>query len=246
MTTPLSLSGHETELLLEMSELAATAADDPPGAVAAWLTDLVALIPGDVAVISVVDGPGRVVVRGAQKPLEDDGPPDEVFWMHYPQFRPCNYADTSPGLGAVSTIDDFLSRRELRSTGMYVDYLRPGGTTTELLAWVPGDQGRTLRLIVARASDRDFGDRERMCASLLRVHLPLLLAERTPSGLAALTPRQNELLCYVAEGCTNSQIARYMFLSEGTVRKHLENIYDRLGVRGRVAAVAVLMSEPPV
>jgi DNA-binding NarL/FixJ family response regulator len=41
----------------------------------------------------------------------------------------------------------------------------------------------------------------------------------------------------VAAGHTNIQIARRLGISEGTVRVHLENIYERLGVPSRTAAV---------
>jgi len=41
----------------------------------------------------------------------------------------------------------------------------------------------------------------------------------------------------VAAGRTNSQIARQLGISEGTVRTHLENIYQKLGVSSRTAAV---------
>ena len=52
-----------------------------------------------------------------------------------------------------------------------------------------------------------------------------------------LTPRQWELLRLIAAGRTNIQIARQLGLSEGTVRTHLENIYGRLQVSSRTAAV---------
>ena len=63
---------------------------------------------------------------------------------------------------------------------------------------------------------------------------------RTPSGVATpprLTPRQNDLLRQLAAGHTNTQIARRLGISEGTVRTHLENIYGKLGVSSRTAAV---------
>jgi DNA-binding NarL/FixJ family response regulator len=41
----------------------------------------------------------------------------------------------------------------------------------------------------------------------------------------------------VAAGHTNTQIARCLGVTEGTVRTHLENIYERLGVSSRTAAV---------
>src|SRR5215471_3649326 len=45
------------------------------------------------------------------------------------------------------------------------------------------------------------------------------------------------LLCLVAVGHTNRQLARRLGISEGTVRTHLENIYARLQVSSRAAAV---------
>jgi DNA-binding CsgD family transcriptional regulator len=55
--------------------------------------------------------------------------------------------------------------------------------------------------------------------------------------VARLTPRQHDLLRLLAAGHTNSQIARRLGISEGTVRTHLENIYHRLGVPSRTGAV---------
>jgi len=59
-----------------------------------------------------------------------------------------------------------------------------------------------------------------------------------------LTPRQNDLMRLLAAGCTNTQIARRLGISEGTVRTHLENIYERLGVSSRTAAVIRAFPEP--
>jgi DNA-binding NarL/FixJ family response regulator len=64
-----------------------------------------------------------------------------------------------------------------------------------------------------------------------------LEAERRRIPVPRLTPRQKELLRLVAAGHTNTQIARRLGISEGTVRTHLENIYERLGVSSRTAAV---------
>ena len=52
-----------------------------------------------------------------------------------------------------------------------------------------------------------------------------------------LTPRHWELLDLLAAGHTNAQIARRLGVTEGTVRKHLQNIYSRLQVSSRTAAV---------
>ena len=62
--------------------------------------------------------------------------------------------------------------------------------------------------------------------------------ERRRAGVPDLTSRQLQLLRLVADGHSNTQIAHRLFVAEGTVRKHLENIYERLGVTSRTAAVA--------
>jgi len=62
-------------------------------------------------------------------------------------------------------------------------------------------------------------------------------ARRRRAATPQLTHRQWELLRLVAAGHTNAQIARRLDLSEGTVRRHLENIYGRLQVSSRTAAV---------
>jgi DNA-binding CsgD family transcriptional regulator len=53
-----------------------------------------------------------------------------------------------------------------------------------------------------------------------------------------LTAREQEVLTWVARGHTNAEIAETLWLSPGTVRKHLENAFEKLGVRTRTAAVA--------
>jgi DNA-binding CsgD family transcriptional regulator len=57
-----------------------------------------------------------------------------------------------------------------------------------------------------------------------------------------ITPRQAQLLTLVAHGKSNPQIAEICCLSEGTVRKHLENCFRRLGVNNRVSAVTTALS----
>jgi len=69
-----------------------------------------------------------------------------------------------------------------------------------------------------------------------RVGDALLLEETRPD--ADLTAREREVLTWVARGKTNPEIARLLWLAPSTVAKHLENIYAKLGVKTRTAAVA--------
>ena len=51
----------------------------------------------------------------------------------------------------------------------------------------------------------------------------------------SLTPRELDLVRMVAQGLRNKQIAERLFITEGTVKVHLHNIYDKLGLNGRLA-----------
>ena len=63
--------------------------------------------------------------------------------------------------------------------------------------------------------------------------------QRPALGTTALSQRELEVLRLVAGGAGNREIARQLFISEATVKTHLLHMYDKLGVRERVAAVAV-------
>ena len=74
----------------------------------------------------------------------------------------------------------------------------------------------------------------------------LLLAKRDlPSGdmtrlqNASLTRRESEVLSWLAKGKTNRDIAEILGMSPRTVNKHLEHIFDKLGVETRTAAAAI-------
>ncbi len=72
----------------------------------------------------------------------------------------------------------------------------------------------------------------------------LLLTETSTRPTSAalcslgLSGRESEVLALVADGLTNAEIARELVISPRTVKKHLEGVYDKLGVRTRAAAVA--------
>lgn len=53
-----------------------------------------------------------------------------------------------------------------------------------------------------------------------------------------LTPREREVLLAVSAGRSNRDIARTLYVSEGTVKTHMTNIFGKLNVRSRTAAVA--------
>ncbi|MFD4541373.1 LuxR C-terminal-related transcriptional regulator [Streptomyces bauhiniae] len=58
----------------------------------------------------------------------------------------------------------------------------------------------------------------------------LLGRSRKQDVLAALTPREREVLGLMAEGRTNSAVARQLVVSDGAVEKHVSNIFMKLGL----------------
>lgn len=64
------------------------------------------------------------------------------------------------------------------------------------------------------------------------------LARRVLAPPTELTEREREVVGLLAEGLSNKQIARRLFLSEATVKTHLVHVYEKLGTDNRTAAVA--------
>jgi two-component system, NarL family, nitrate/nitrite response regulator NarL len=61
-------------------------------------------------------------------------------------------------------------------------------------------------------------------------------APPTAERMMGLTPREQEVLAAIAQGCTNRQIARRLEMKEGTVKTHLYSIFRKLAVPNRAAA----------
>ena len=56
-------------------------------------------------------------------------------------------------------------------------------------------------------------------------------------AFAALSPREREVLMLITEGISNAQIAERLLISEKTVRNHVSNLFDKLGVWTRAQAI---------
>jgi RNA polymerase sigma factor (sigma-70 family) len=66
---------------------------------------------------------------------------------------------------------------------------------------------------------------------------------RFDESIKALTKREMEILKLVAEGLTNEEIGKKIFISEKTVKTHLTNIFDKLKVNNRFKAALMLMGQ---
>src|SRR5262249_12516955 len=145
-------------------------------------------------------------------------------------------------LGALK-VSDFVTARQLRRTAFYNDFLRPTiGDGFLMSVCLPAPEGETRTFTFDRPCV-DFGERDRALLDLLRPHLlhirlatEIRLRARAaipvlPKGV--LTDRETDVLLHVAKGMRNREIAEALWIAPGTVRKHLDNIYAKLGVDNR-------------
>lgn len=76
-----------------------------------------------------------------------------------------------------------------------------------------------------------------------------LVAQMTPPtappDLSNLTPREQEILQWIARGASNREIAQTLYISEKTVRNHVTSILSRLGLRDRTQAAIYIHSATP-
>jgi DNA-binding NarL/FixJ family response regulator len=80
---------------------------------------------------------------------------------------------------------------------------------------------------IAQGQSIDFGD-----------------AREGNEAVKVLTRRELEILRLVAEGLTNEEIGKKIFISEKTVKTHLTNIFDKLKVNNRFKAALMIMGRP--
>jgi DNA-binding CsgD family transcriptional regulator len=255
MSTPVRASDRD------LRALAAIVSEDRPdlpdgkGLPPSLLADLMGQIPCDdisldrydsgrqaFSLLQLVPAPSDDVFKASE---DLDPAAVERFWDCHWHCRSCSYPERTSDVRSVVKPSDFYSARQWHSTGMYSDILQPQGCEHQIQLCLPDPAGlsagpeRTVRLYLYRGPGPDFTERDRAMLTLLRPHLhqAFLDAERRRHPVPRLTPRQNGLLRLVAAGHTNTQIARHLGISEGTVRTHLENIYEKLHVSSRTAAV---------
>ncbi len=114
-----------------------------------------------------------------------------------------------------------------------------------LMATAPLGAESNLQLLCLRWDRTPFSERERGMLELLKPHFVEAWVRSCAQG-PSLTAAQRRVLALVRDGLTNRQIARELGISEATVRTHLQNAYEALGVNNRVAAVAAAFGTPHV
>ena len=141
-------------------------------------------------------------------------------------------------------ISDVMPWERFRQTRLFAEVLAPiGACHTIAIMLVPPAEGQFVFFGTTRA-DPDFTDDElELCRSLqpclVALYTVLTLAEHTSphTETMTLTRREHTVLGYLADGLTAEAIARRMSSKPATVRKHLQNLYAKLGTSDRLGAV---------
>jgi DNA-binding CsgD family transcriptional regulator len=130
-------------------------------------------------------------------------------------------------------ISDSVPFEQFRRTALYNDYYRRIRIHHAIALPIYVRDGLLVSFVLNRTR-RDFTDRERALLEVLRPHLARIYQRINTVGL--LTAREAEVLRWVAAGKSDAQIGAILRISARTVQKHLQNVYDKLGVESRTAA----------
>ena len=135
--------------------------------------------------------------------------------------------DGSPPVLALTTFDD-----EEVLAGM----LRAGAARFVLKGVPAEDLQRAVRAVAGGGAWLDPAVTARVLA-IYRSAAPPAASAASRAGLDTLTSREREVLALIGRGKTNGEIAAELFVSEGTVKTHINHVFTKLQLRDRAAAV---------
>jgi DNA-binding CsgD family transcriptional regulator len=214
---------------------------------------LPALVASEITTLSLCDlvtGRRRVV----SDPVHAFGSDELAAFDRHFHSHPLVRFHTTTHNGGAHRISDSIGATAFRATPLYADYYAKVGLDHALALPLHVDP-RLLVSFVLNRGRRDFSERDRELLELVRPHLATLYrqsytleeaqralaasgdpAPASADTMEALTPREREVLAWVAAGKSNAQIAAILGMRPRTVAKHLERVYEKLGVESRTAA----------
>ncbi len=135
--------------------------------------------------------------------------------------------ENSPPVLALTTFDD-----DQALAGM----LRAGASGFVLKGVPAEDLQRAVRAVAEGGAWLDPAVTARVLA-IYRAAPPAAAPAGRDKNLDALTSRELEVLALIGRGKTNGEIAAELFVSEGTVKTHINHLFTKLQLRDRAAAV---------
>jgi DNA-binding CsgD family transcriptional regulator len=211
-----------------------------------FLAALRRLVPCDFVAFNELDRIRELQLGYLEDPLgASDGLEAQIsYWEARPHHPLCRYHEET-GDWRAYRLSDFVTQRELRRLRIYDEWVRPTGQRHLITVGLDAPLSHTKVFLFYRPDGPDFDERDCLILDVLRPYFAMRYRATDrrrrpcddPATSASLTPREREILALVAEGKTNGQIAEQLWISHGTVRRHLENAYAKLGVHTRTAAV---------
>jgi two-component system nitrate/nitrite response regulator NarL len=160
--------------------------------------------------------------------------------------------------------------RTLEPAVAVLDYRMPGADALAVVQQLAGTGSATRVLVLSAFTDGDVvvktleagaagflakeSSRESICAAVREIarggtvigqEVQAGLAEQIRLGVSGRRPllsdRETEILALLADGLSAPQIAERLIIGQATVKTHLHNLYEKLGVSDRAAAVAEAM-----
>jgi DNA-binding CsgD family transcriptional regulator len=165
----------------------------------------------------------------------------ERWWQLYGQHPLLAYRDAT-GNGRALRLSDFLPRRSLRRLELYSEFFKPFGIESSLSIRIYVSPRRAVDIGCTRSSG-DFSVQDRFALDIVKSFLERigLLDDRRSRTSKPLTRREREVLAVAATGASNAEIAAELVIAPGTAKKHLDNIYAKLGAANRTEAVARML-----
>jgi DNA-binding CsgD family transcriptional regulator len=226
---------------------------------------LEALIPNVVISLDEFD----LITKAARESI-NRRPPNPAAWIaRLKELVPLEHPGfplIMSGYRGMIQVNDHLSERQLKRTGLYNDVFKPMGVRHQVVLplRVPN---HVAGITISR--DKEFSEVELTLAGLLSPHIAL--AHVTSQNVTALrilrecpvptvteliaiglTPREAEVTQWVIEGKRDGEIGSILGISPRSVNKHLQQILQKLKVETRTAAAIEAMrrsrvqSIPPV
>ena len=184
-----------------------------------------------------------MVTKPDQFRLYERGMPPE--WMRrylerdFDLIDPVSTAATTRN--EVGTLGELLKQLTVNDVGrLFVEEATRMGLTDGLAIPTSGLRRARGFFGVDNVAAEDLAkvDRSLMCAVAQHAHLRIdRIEEEHGAGIDGLSPREAEILNWVAAGKSNPETAMILGISEATVGTHLKRLFTKLGVHDRVSAV---------
>lgn len=137
-----------------------------------------------------------------------------------------------PGADGISACAALVAALPTCRVLVVTTFGRPGYLRRALAVGASG-------FVVKDTPSAQLADAVRRVAAGLRVVDPALAVESLAAGVSPLTDRELDVLRAAHSGGTVADVARVLFLSEGTVRNHLSSAIGKTGARTRAEAVRI-------